>query len=86
MEFAGTQEPELGFDPPGDYQLWATPGSTATSGSWFSIESYSNGMGQIYAIDAYRVQIGEQSIAITHSPTGQTIASVLDQWIGGRSC
>ncbi len=73
VEFAGTQEPELGFDPPGDYQLWATPGSTATSGSWFSIESYSNGMGQIYAIDAYRVQIGEQSIAITHSPTGQTI-------------
>ena len=74
VEFAGTQEPELGFDPPGDYQLWATPGSTATSGSWFSIESYSSGMGQIYAIDAYRVQIGGQSIAIAHSPTGQTIA------------
>ena len=54
---------------PGYYQLWATSGSTA----WFSIDTYS-GDAQIYAVDAFRVQAGSQSIAISHSSSGRSIA------------
>lgn len=59
---------------PGAYELWATPGATATSGSWFSVESYPGGNSFIYATDAYRVQTDNQSIAISHTEFGQTIA------------
>ncbi len=59
---------------PGGYELWATPGATATSGSWFSIESYPGGNSFIYATDAYRVQTDNQSIALSHTAFGQTIA------------
>lgn len=59
---------------PGGYELWATPGATATSGSWFSIESYPGGNSFISAVDAYRVQTDNQSIAISHTAFGQTIA------------
>ncbi|MBK5334071.1 MAG: hypothetical protein JJD93_18995 [Ilumatobacteraceae bacterium] len=54
--------------PPGNYQLWATSGSEA----WFSIVTYSGG-GLGYAVDAYRVRSGAQSIAISHTPSGQTL-------------
>ncbi len=53
------------------YQLWATDGSTASSGSWFSIESFS---GRGVAIDAYRVETGERSIGLSHTSSGQAIA------------
>jgi hypothetical protein len=72
VAFVSTQEPHV--DSPGDYVLLATPGSTAGSGSWFSIEHSASGGGQIYAPDAYRIQSGERSIAIAHTPSGQTTA------------
>jgi hypothetical protein len=56
------------------YQLWATDGSSASSGSWFSIDSNRAARELLYATDAYRVQSGDQSIAISHTPTGQAIA------------
>jgi hypothetical protein len=56
------------------YQLWATEGSTASSGSWFSIESFS---GRGFAIDAYRVETGERSIGLSHTSSGQAIAQFL---------
>ena len=52
----------------GNYQLWATSGSTA----WFSIETYSGG-GVGVTADAYRVVAGAHSIAISHLSTGQTV-------------
>ncbi len=54
------------------YELWATRGATATSGSWFSIESFTGGP-NLYAINSYRQQVGESSIAISHSPGGQAV-------------
>ena len=57
----------------GTYELWATSDATASSGRWFSIETSSGGE-SIYAPNAYRVQSGAQSIAISHSSSGQTIA------------
>lgn len=57
----------------GNYQLWATSDATASSGRWFSIETYSGGDSG-YAVDSYRVQSGAQSIAISHAPSGQTVA------------
>jgi hypothetical protein len=57
------------------YQLWAGPGATATSGSWFSIESLRAGPQSIYATNAYRLESGDGvSIAISHLPGGQSVA------------
>jgi hypothetical protein len=58
---------------PGTYQLWATSGATATSGSWFSIESLRVGPQSFYAVDAYRVDVGGQKVAISHYASGHTI-------------
>jgi hypothetical protein len=51
----------------GNYQLWATSGSTA----WLSIETYSGGT---LTSDAYRVLAGTHSIAISHLTSGQSVA------------
>ena len=58
----------------GEYQLWATTGATAASGSWFSIETSPGSLQGIYAIDAYRVANDQQSIAVSHTTTGQSVA------------
>lgn len=55
----------------GSYQLWATPGSSATTGSWFAIEMFS---GQATTENAMRMQIGDRSIAVAHTSGGQTVA------------
>ena len=57
---------------PGDYQVWATPGATATTGSWFAIESMRTGPQPVYAIDSFRVPAGDQSMVISHMPAGQS--------------
>jgi hypothetical protein len=54
-----------------NYQLWATDGSTASSGSWFSIDTY---QGTPVATNAYRVETGELSIAVTRTSSGHAIA------------
>jgi hypothetical protein len=66
-------EPDRSFFGPGKYQLWATTGATSSSGSWFSIQTYS-GINSGMAPDAYRVETGERSIAVSHSPFGQSVA------------
>lgn len=53
----------------GNYQLWATSGSTA----WLSIQTYSGGRLGV-AVDAYRVLAGTHSIAVSHLPSGQSVA------------
>ena len=53
------------------YQLWATDGSTASSGSWFSIET---NQGPPVALDAYRLESGDRSIGVSHTASGQVIA------------
>jgi hypothetical protein len=69
-EFQGSDQPIFHR---GDYQLWAAPDATASSGSWFSIESLRVGPQSVTATNAYRVEAGDQSIAISHIPGGQTI-------------
>jgi hypothetical protein len=56
------------------YQLWGEPDATATSGSWFSIESLRAGAQAVYATNAYRLETDDQSLAISHLPGGQTVA------------
>jgi hypothetical protein len=56
------------------FQLWAGPDATATSGSWFSIESLRAGPQAINANNAYRLEEGGQSLAISHLPGGQSVA------------
>ena len=82
VEYAETQPPDENYYGPAFYQLWATDGSSATSGAWFSVETYpTSALSTVFAIDAYRVQTERQSIAISHLPGGQTTA----QFTPGRS-
>lgn len=81
VEFAETTEPQDSYHDPGGYQLWATTGATASSGSWFAIENYAGRGASFYATDAYRVETARQSIAISRTSYGQTIA----QFLPGRS-
>jgi hypothetical protein len=56
-----------------DYQLWATPDATATTGSWFSATT-SPGAPAVYATDSYRLQAGDLSIAVSHTVDEHTVA------------
>ena len=72
LQYANVQQldhaPFLGYG----YQLWATPGASASSGSWFSVTAY-RGASRVKVPNAHRVQTGTSSIAISHTPGGQAI-------------
>jgi hypothetical protein len=72
VQFAEVQTAETNRFSPGKYQLWAMPGATATSGSWFSIESFRTGPQPIYAVDAFRVATDDRPMAISHMESGQS--------------
>jgi hypothetical protein len=55
-----------------DYELWATADASATTGSWFSIET-SPGASPVYAADSYRLQAGDLSIAMSHTAGGHAL-------------
>jgi hypothetical protein len=74
VEWADIHPPDSNYYGNGAYELWAKTGATAASGSWFSIESYSGSLQGIYAPDAYRVANDQQSIAISHMTSGQSVA------------
>src|SRR4029079_19788757 len=57
VQFDDAAERSVYSPRPGNYQLWATSGSTA----WLSIETYTGG-GLGVAVDAYRVLAGTHSI------------------------
>lgn len=73
IDSAEMQLTDNGFrgSPNGPYQLWATEGASASSGAWFSINTVPGG--GVYAVDAVRIQTDQQSIAISHTPTGQSV-------------
>jgi hypothetical protein len=74
VEFAQRQDPPESYYGASSYQLWAEPGATAESQSWFSIESYDGSGPGIYAMNSHRIQAGEMSIAISRDPGGITVA------------
>ncbi|MEO8265697.1 MAG: hypothetical protein ABI706_09335 [Ilumatobacteraceae bacterium] len=74
VQFAEFTDPDRSFFDAITYQLWATDGATATSGSWFSIESYRGDAGSELAFEAHRVQSGQRSIAISRPTAGQSLA------------
>jgi hypothetical protein len=71
VRYADVQEVRNGIVG-GHYELWATPGATATTGSWFSIEAYSGGA-DVYEVNAYRRRAGGLTIAISHLPGGTAV-------------
>jgi hypothetical protein len=74
VQFAEFVDPQRNpFQADGNYQLWATPNATGASGSWFSIHSLLDGSNSLYSVDAYRVQPGDQPMAISHTSTGQSV-------------
>jgi hypothetical protein len=71
----------VGYDastqPPFDYnyRLWATPGSSAATGSWFSVESSDQaGNGLVSVQNGYRQLVGDMVVAMTSNPGGQRMA------------
>ncbi len=74
VQFAEFTDPNRSFFDTTSYQLWATDGATATSGSWFSVESYRGDTSMELTPEARRVQSGQQSIAISHPTSGQSLA------------
>jgi hypothetical protein len=69
VQFDDTASRSIYSPRPGNYQLWATSGSTA----WLSIATYPGGALGV-EIDAYRVLAGTHSIAISHLTSGQSVA------------
>jgi hypothetical protein len=69
------------FSDPGSgaYELWATPNATATSGSWFSVETHP-GDGILNTPDSYRSVLGGVPVTTARTVAGQTIA----QFVNGR--
>lgn len=57
------------------YQLWATPGSSATSGRWVSIQSF-RGSSDFHIPDSYRVDGKHHHLAVSHTTTGHTIVQL----------
>ena len=62
------------------YELWATPDSTATSGTWFSVATYRGA--SLPSPDAYLVQAGRLSITISHVDGGQSVAQFSEDQVG----
>ncbi|MEO8267936.1 MAG: hypothetical protein ABI706_20720 [Ilumatobacteraceae bacterium] len=54
------------------YELWATKGASANSGSWFSVTT-TPGASTLSASNAYRVESDGVSIAISHVSGGQAV-------------
>ena len=77
------QVDESGYYGNGTYVLLATPGSTATSGSWFSIETVPSGQqGGLFATNAYRALRDQQTIAVSHPSAGQSMVQLNDNQAG----
>ena len=72
----------MSYYAPGTYSLFATEGATAASGRWFSINVYPGDTQSVYATDAYRLVNDQIAIAISHTPSGQSIAQYTP---GGRN-
>ena len=72
VQYANVQQldhaPFLGYA----YQLWATDGASAASGSWFSVAT-TGGASRANVPNAYRVQTAKSSVAISHTAGGQSI-------------
>ena len=81
VQFAESQQ--FGHDSGlADYQLWATPEASATTGSWFSVMTY-QGASAVFAPDSYRVQAGDLSIAMSHTAGGHALVQfTTDRHVG----
>ena len=63
------------------YELWATKGASANSGSWFSVTT-TPGASTLSAPNAYRVQTDRATIAISHVKGGQTVTQFTVEGFG----
>jgi hypothetical protein len=73
VQSATMQDPQDNYYGPSTYQLWAQPGATAGSGSWFSVESYPGSGPGTFAINAYRMQVDALSLAISRTSDRQAV-------------
>ncbi len=55
-----------------NYELWATPGASATTGSWFSVTTY-QGAPPVVAADSHRMEAGGISIAMSRTAGGHAL-------------
>lgn len=73
VHYANVQAIDAALTPTSGYELWATKGASANSGSWFSVTT-TPGASTLSAPNAYRVESDGVSIAISHVRGGQTIS------------
>jgi hypothetical protein len=71
------RDPSTGYG----YQLWASNGASATSGSWFSVTT-SRGGSALNVSNAYRAQSGALSIGLTHTAGGHSVAQFTGDGVG----
>lgn len=65
-----------------NYQLWATPGASATTGSWFSVTT-DQGASPVFAADSLRIQAGGLSMAMSHTAGGHAVVQfTTDRHVG----
>ena len=73
VQSATIQQPQDNYYGPSTYQLWAQPGASSDTGSWFSVESYPGSGPGTFAIGAYRKQVDHLSIAISRPTARQAL-------------
>ncbi len=73
VQYANVQAIDAALTQTSAYELWATNGASANSGSWFSVTT-TPGASTLSASNAYRVESDGVSIAISHVSGGQTIS------------
>ena len=72
VHYANVQALDHALTQASAYELWATKGASANSGSWFSVTT-APGASTLSAPNAYRVETDRVSIAISHVRGGQTV-------------
>ena len=70
---ASIQQPQDNYYGPSTFQLWTQPDATADAGSWFSVESYPGSGPGTFAIDAYRIQSDQLSLAVSRTTARQAV-------------
>ena len=81
VHYANVQAFDHALTPTSAYELWATKGASANSGSWFSVTTTPRAS-TLSAPNAYRVSTDRAMIAISHVTGGQTITQFTVEGFG----
>jgi len=81
VHYAGLQKVDDAAFAGYTYQLWASRGASAASGSWFSVTTYV-GASTLSASNAYRLRTDRSIVAISHVRNEQSVTKFVTNGIG----